>query len=402
MDDRASEASAGGVSAGGVWAWLRRHAELVVCVALIALGLAASLVVSELVGRAARGAGGAWRLTPPPASSAALLDVDYAAPDDVWVAGQGIVTHSTDGGMSWAGGLAANDVVFTSVCALGDKRVVAAGLRYSGDAQRGAPMIALTTDGGATWSALDDQSTPILYGVTLNDMDFAGDGHGLAVGSVAPAKPRASGARQEGILLETSDGGASWGRRPLAGAPMPTCVTHGPDGTWWIGLTGGAVLRSTDDGRRWRRLKVVDPFDLPKPSPAEIVAIVATGSDHVWALASQYGRYRDGPTLIYEGRPAGASWIWSLRLPAGHALCDLAVVDGKTLWAVGGQGTPFAKVNGPGTEQEDSFLLGSTDGGSEWDPVTAPTDHWLLAVDFADPQHGCIVGTKGTVLVGGK
>jgi photosystem II stability/assembly factor-like uncharacterized protein len=124
----------------------------------------------------------------------------------------------------------------------------APGLAWIGTGNTSAARVLRTTDRGRSWSVATTP-LPAAEGVGLASMAFRDDRHGVAMGgSMMDTTSRADD------VAITSDGGASWtavGRAPFAsaiyggsyvpGAPTPTIVAVGP---------GGAAA-SLDEGRNW-------------------------------------------------------------------------------------------------------------------------------------------------------
>jgi len=79
---------------------------------------------------------------------------------------------------------------------------------------------------------------------------------------------------------------------------------------------------------------------------------------------------------------AQSGWYWQNPLPQGHPLRAVAVLDGKTVIAVGGFGT----------------ILRTTDGGASWTLQSSGTTNTLLGVSFTDADTGTAVGAGGTIL----
>jgi photosystem II stability/assembly factor-like uncharacterized protein len=84
-------------------------------------------------------------------------------------------------------------------------------------------------------------------------------------------------------------------------------------------------------------------------------------------------------TAVCAAQPG---WYWQNPLPQGNSLQAVAVVDGKTVIAVGDLGT----------------TVRSTDGGASWTLQSSGTTSWLLGVSFTDAETGTVVGWGGTIL----
>jgi photosystem II stability/assembly factor-like uncharacterized protein len=98
-----------------------------------------------------------------------------------------------------------------------------------------------TTDGGATWTAQKSNVETTLFGVS-----FADENNGWAVGL-------------EQVMLHTADGGATWEKQPVPGRSgfvlaLYDVVVRGKIG-WAIG-DSGYLLNSTDGGASWQKVDV--------------------------------------------------------------------------------------------------------------------------------------------------
>jgi photosystem II stability/assembly factor-like uncharacterized protein len=127
-----------------------------------------------------------------------------------------------------------------------------------------APRMLKTTDGGATWTAWSMAA----HASVLIDCHFTDPLHGWVVGGKASVPNPTTRDRLKPVVLETTDGGASWMNR-LAGQEAAF-----PFGEWgWkiqfldtkVGFvslenfTAASILKTVDGGVTWERLKINDP-----------------------------------------------------------------------------------------------------------------------------------------------
>jgi photosystem II stability/assembly factor-like uncharacterized protein len=170
--------------------------------------------------------------------------------------------HTTDGGANWSKvtNLPADAPV--NVCGLSvvNERVV-----YGSGTNDpiNLPRVIKTIDGGQNWAVID--MTP--HASLLVDIFFTDESHGWVVGGKANEPNPTQRAKVKPVVLETTDGGASWINR-LAGQEA-----NFPFNEWgWkiqflnkdLGFVSlenfaaGAILKTTDGGKTWTRLKIND------------------------------------------------------------------------------------------------------------------------------------------------
>ncbi len=194
-----------------------------------------------------------------------LRCVGFANPSIGWV---GTLTrrqrlfHTTDDGGNWSNvtNLPADAPV--NVCGLSvvNERVV-----YGSGTNDPVnfPRVIKTTDGGQNWTAID--MTP--HASLLVDIFFTDESHGWVVGGKANEPNPTTRGNVKPVVLETSDGGANWVNR-LAGQEG---IFPPAEWGWKIqflskdlgfvsleNFAAGAILKTTDGGKTWTRLKVND------------------------------------------------------------------------------------------------------------------------------------------------
>lgn len=144
--------------------------------------------------------------------------------------------------------------------------------------------------------------------------------------------------------------------------------------SWWFWIGVWLILLS------WLRLgdayaEVVDRIR------DDLYAAHFITAEEGWVVGSNGG--------IYYTTDRGKTWEkqFSDTTEALYAVRFFA--DGKAGWISGKSG----------------LLLRTTDGGQKWLPAFSDTWHHLFSLDFVDPQHGVVVGDRGTILLtrnGGK
>jgi photosystem II stability/assembly factor-like uncharacterized protein len=243
----------------------------------------------------------------------------------------------------------------------------------------GAPdTIVGSADGGATWEVLNrrpdgDIIAGDLWAVAFGDVD-----HGWAVrrGVTSP----------EATVLATADAGKSWswqkpgtkGGRLLAVAAVDAkyvCAAGyqrlggSPD------RDEGLVLASADGGATWKRQRL--------PAGLTPYRVAFGDSRHGWLLASRSDH--SGGYRILSTSDGGAHWRVSCSPQV--VLSGLAAVGSDACWAVGSD--PHGR---------SGVAVSTTDGGRHWRSQAGISTEQLLGVSFADATHGWAVGPAGTVV----
>lgn len=170
--------------------------------------------------------------------------------------------HTTNGGATWTRISPLPTSAPIAICGISvvsDKIVFASGTNRPND----VPRMMKTVDGGANWTAWDMSA----HASILIDTWFRDSLHGWVVGGKANEPTPTTRDKLKPVVLETTDGGATWTNR-LAGQE-----SNFPFGEWgWkiqflneqIGFVSlenfseAAILKTTDGGLTWTRLKIND------------------------------------------------------------------------------------------------------------------------------------------------
>ncbi|MGA2271616.1 MAG: YCF48-related protein [Bryobacteraceae bacterium] len=203
--------------------------------------------------------------------------------------------------------------------------------------EQGALLV--TTDGGATWSHRDSG----LKG-HLRNIDFIDANHGFAVGD-------------DGLLVATGDGGKTWEPRKTGSTENLTAVQFvGQSG--WVSGYDGVILHSADGGRTW------SPQTTDTKESLENIFFL--DAEHGWAVgwAGMILRTTDGGGTWQQVRTDAASW----------SLNSVYFRDANNGWIVGFSGQ----------------ILRSRDGGLTWTAPTSPVRSSLTSILFDRSNRGWI------------
>jgi photosystem II stability/assembly factor-like uncharacterized protein len=179
-----------------------------------------------------------------------------------WVIGEfGTTLRTTDGGQTWLGERSLSGAV-------GDVYLIDVAADGDGAAVAGGVggVVIETSDGGASWSAAKVPTSAGLFGAALRGP------HSLVVGD-------------RGVIFASRDGGKTWfePERPRVFNWFRAAVYAG-DGRAFIVGENGIVLRSTDAGESWTRSAGEEPpplegISVPDPSRSTLPGREDTATD---------------------------------------------------------------------------------------------------------------------------
>jgi photosystem II stability/assembly factor-like uncharacterized protein len=195
------------------------------------------------------------------------------------------------------------------------------------DSTRRIGVIINTTNGGQTWNeTLIDQFRG--KDTALNSIHFVNPRVGWIVGATSVEEER-----PEGVMLKTTDAGASWAVSKLPYKQVPTCVFFVDETTGWM----GGVTVDTGEAS-------VEPAKTQskKGSPGKNLPPSTTP-------ASSDGEASDGgPSDILTTTDGGRTWQSQRRIST--SITDIFFADPNTGWASGYKGA----------------IYNTTDGGRVW------------------------------------
>jgi photosystem II stability/assembly factor-like uncharacterized protein len=325
-----------------------------------------------------------------------LRAVAFISPAAGWIAGDGAIFGTTDGGRSWHRQYTGR-VEFTSVSFANSLSGWAAGV----DPIPGTGVLFGTRDGGRTWSKLVEPHNP------AREISFADPSVGYAVAGGSPLTAENASERMRFFgarLARTSDGGHSWS---LLDNPMlvdSACASS--TRVAWAAYQA-AVLRTDDGGDSFSH--VLSPqIDTKRTWFANVRC---AGDSAAWAQFTSTAEVHERPFVVYRTIDAGQHWqavLMNKKTPDAYPLLT-GVPDGPGPWpgpfaAVDANTAFFLGVCAECGSRGAISITGTTDGGVTWQPVATVPDVSIagpIAVSFADARHGWIVGTSanGTPVV---
>jgi photosystem II stability/assembly factor-like uncharacterized protein len=163
-------------------------------------------------------------------------------------------------------------------------------------------LVLQTTDGGASW-----QRRTVPTKSELINLDFSGDKRGWIVGA-------------SGVVLNTRDGGETWGLQKSGTTATLYNVDFRGDKRGWAVGERGTIIKTADGGETWRALK--------SPVRATFLGVRFANDDDGWAV----GR---GGVILRTG-DGGETWLQQDSTTKRNLYA--LFVDKENCWAVGGDG----------------------------------------------------------------
>ena len=345
--------------------------------------------------------GASWMEQSLPFDSGGLTAIAFSDTSHGCVVGErGNTFITSNGGATWTDFPGTNSIDLRDVAFCDATHGWAVGMDYSWTVLNLGNYggILATSDGGATWSAQNDGgATEGLEGVAASDAD-----HAWAVGS----RWDAGLATRIGVVIATSNGGATWNEQTLPQGTDPLqdvafiSATHG----WAVGYFG-TILATKDGGDTW-------------------TAQDSGTSEYLWAVSfadSLHGWAAGNSGTIVATSDGGATWR-AQTSGTTKELLDVCFVDATHGWAVGE--IVVATSDGGATWKEQhcsttsalwgvcfvdathgwavgQIVFATSDGGATWTEQYAGVEEEVdgfMAIDFTDAAHGWAVRTHGTIL----
>jgi len=232
---------------------------------------------------------------------------------------------------------------------------------------------------------------------------------------------------EEGRLIYTEDGGASWSKKTLPTEHTINDVYFRNKEIGFV-LAGNTIFTSDDSGITWHELQNFMPSDFKGAMP-ELYSIRFGSKKNGWIVGSLGKKNTVVDSLFLYTEDGGTTWF-RRSLPTQKELVHLDFVSDERGWVVGADGTILftedagvtwsvqrsgvtamlnnvdfqGKKKGWAVGQKGT-LLRTTDGGITWVSVTVPVNGALYSVKFINDDNGWIVGRNGTILLsndGGK
>jgi len=224
-------------------------------------------------------------------------------------------------------------------------------------------LILHTSDGGMHWqpqAAPNDSFS--FFDVTCIDAN-----HAWACGIL-------------GEIIHTENGGTTWSLQHLYFPKYATRIEFLDVDYGWTACGDAAVIKTTDAGNYWER--VFTPW-----GSAEYYGVSFVNPMDGWLVAGWPDTVAIGQGLILRSSDGGTIWD-SLYQSLGYEdYLDVYFFDLLNGIVVGGD-----------DQNHNPIILKTTNGGLNWNPISAPPNtYYLRAVDFID-NKGWAVGNQGTII----
>lgn len=232
-------------------------------------------------------------------------------------------------------------------------------------------LIRHTTDGGVTWAwqeVLIDTFARKLWDVTCYDGTKAWT---TGLHEIHTAE-----------ILHTTDAGSHWYRQVAGFSKYGTRIEMYSE-SYGLAVGGnGALARTTDGGIQWDQV-FTDWFE------AEYYGVSIVNQWDSWICAGWPDSVATGQGYIVRSYDGGITYdtLNGFHAPGYEDFFDIHMFNVFDGIIVGGYDGTYEPI-----------IWKTTDGGANWNPVSAPANtYYLRAVDFVD-QEGWAVGKSGTII----
>jgi photosystem II stability/assembly factor-like uncharacterized protein len=314
--------------------------------------LCAALLLSAACAGVARAQGAGWVGGRQGRAGKDLNAVYFADARRGWAAGDGgLVLHTEDGGRTWSQQNIGTDENVDDI--------------YFRDKTDGyllaVNQIFTTEDGGQTWKLSARFLTQTFGGASpeLYSVRFTSKKRGWIVGSLSRGDTIV-----DSLVLNTTDGGASWQRQRVPVADELIHLDFDGDRRGWIVGSRGRILHTSDGGESWQLQT--------SGTTATLYHVDFRDEDRGWAVGER--------GTILRTEDGGQIWR-ATAAPVRSTLLSVVFVSKDEGWIAGRGGV----------------ILRSDDGGQTWLQQETNTRQNLYAL-FFDKKAGWAVGGDGLVL----
>jgi len=244
-------------------------------------------------------------------STSNMSDLSMVDSATGWMAGTAGAIRKTVDGRTWTAQTSNTSNILYGISSATSQTAITVGV---------AGTIRYTIDGGTTWQT----PTTIPTAQNINDVSMISSTTAYAVATYASGFPN---------IIKTTNRGQTWAA--VAGTPNPTSnfysVSFLPSpnqATGFIAGDSGIILKTTDSGATWVRQTT--------PTSLQMRGVAFADSSNGWAVGTS------GTVL----RTKNGGSTWTVQLPGtASALYGVAFVDANHGWIVGAGGTILRTTN---------------------------------------------------------
>ena len=284
-----------------------------------------------------------------------LNGVKFIDTQNGWAVGDGgIILNTTNGGSTWS---SINNLFTGSLINFTELDVIGNSIWACTD----NALVLYSTDAGNTWSV---STTPtVTMGTSLKDINFSrqNTNNGWAIG----------GSSTTGVVFKTTDGGANW--TSVTNVPS---LSNMPSGVQIISSTifitdAGMVKKTIDGGLNWTTLNVAT--NIMKP--------VALNTNDVWCIQGS-----NNSQFAYKSTNGGSVFnSFSSTLPMSGYLINIDAVDINNVLLV--------SYTGSGYE-----VFETNNGGILWSATNLGTiSGYINDISFPAFNNAWVVGNNGNI-----
>lgn len=224
-----------------------------------------------------------------------LAKLQFVSAKTGWLAADGRLYRSSDGGASWNSGPGAANFA--------DFQFIDENLGWGRRSGSSSGDLLQTKDGGQVWTKVGEWPAS---GATLRFRDAS---NGLVGGSY-------------GQIYQTADAGKTWAVRYSGTSEQISQIQYVDDKLVWA-VSSGSVLQSTDGGSSWK-------IHRPSSQSAGWRSLAFVDADHGWVVGSA------GAVVATED--GGKTWIQQSS-GTTRSLSSVQFIDSKAGWIIGEQAT---------------------------------------------------------------
>jgi len=317
--------------------------------------------------------------TASPSPSVGVNAAQLIAGSTGWVLSEEALSITSDGGQTWMS-ITPPQVPATAIRGVYFMDTQHGWVVSSSASDQSQLEISVTTDGGSSWSTSPLGSPEPVFADSTSlpaYVDFVDAQHGWVVAMIATSANFSTG-----ILLQTSDAGATWQqlRMPVGGPVEFVNPTNG-----WLASSGqqgtsDKFYVTSNGGQSWTSETVTPPAGFTEAQATYTIPAYTSPANVVLAA---FDNGTDSTAGFYQTGDNGASWQLKATVPAGSPAGDVspstAIVSDTHWLVVSNRGTSITGVTQNGSSQ------------STISPIGLPSESGIGDASFTSSGIGWVV-----------